>query len=239
MKLRRRSKKIKADEFPSLSLSDQDGEPIMTFPSEVVGPLRHMAARVSRAGSFPARLAMLSSLRQEGVTYLAQALATKMAYDMEATVCVVELNWQWPSGILSTISDNGGLAAVLTGEAKLEEAVILTGQPNLFLLPAGEMAVEKRSIFARSSLLKKTIEQLSEQFDHLLLDIPAVLASNDAIPLASFCTDACLVVRQGATSIEDARLALDDIDHLSILGVIMNQVHLKTPSMLLKLIPQY
>lgn len=239
MKLRRRSKKGRADEFPSLSLPNQDGEPILTFPSEVVGPLRHMVARASRTEVFPARLAMLSSLRQEGVTYLVQALATTMAHDMEATICAVELNWQWPSDTLSAVSDNGGLAAVLTGGAELEDVVVPTGLPNLFLLPVGEMAAETSSSFARSSLLKQTIEQLGEQFDHLLLDIPAILASNDAIPLASFCTDACLVVRQGATSVEDARLALDDIDHLSILGVIMNQVRLKTPSMLLKLIPQY
>ena len=239
MKLWSRSKKQTSEEYPALLLPDENGVPLMTFPSKVVAPLRHMVARAARNEPFPSRLAVMASLRQEGVTYLAHALATTMAHDMEATVCVIELNWQWPSNILSAVTDNGGLTAVLTNETKLDDAIIRTGLPNLALLPAGNMAIERRSSFARSSLLKETITQLSEQFDHLLLDIPAILASNDAIPLASLSADACLIVRQGVTAVEDARLALDDVDHLSILGVIMNQVHLYTPSKILRHIPQY
>lgn len=239
MKLWSRSKKQKPEEYPALVLPDQNGVPLITFPPKVVAPLRHMVARAARNDPFPSRLAVMASLREEGVTYLAHALATTMAHDMESTVCVVELNWQWPSGIFSAETESGGLTAVLTNETKLDDAIIRTGLPNLALLPAGKMAIERRSSFARSTLLKETITQLSEKFDYLLLDIPAILACNDAIPLASLSADACLVVRQGVTPVEDARLALDDVDHLSILGVIMNQVHLYTPSILLRHIPQY
>lgn len=239
MKIWHRLRKQKTEIDPVMTLLAEDGTPLMTFPSDVVAPLRHMVARAARNKPFPARLAMMASLRQEGVTYLAHALATTMAHDMEATVCVVELNWEWPSGVLLTASGNGGLTAVLTNETKLDDAIIRTRHPNLSLLSAGNMAAENRPGFARSSILKETIEQLGEKFDHLVLDIPSILACNDAIPLASLCTDACLVVRQGVTSVEDARLALDDVDHLPILGVIMNQVHLHTPSILLQHIPQY
>ncbi len=238
MKLRRRSKKQTDETSMSLSLSIQDDSPLMVFPAKVIGPLRHMLGRVTRKGAFPARLAMVSSLRQEGVTYLAHALAATMAHDLEATICVVELNWQWPSAELASVMRNGGLTAVLTGESELEDVIIPTSLPNLSLLPAGDMVEDDRASFARSSSLKQVIEKLSEQFDHLVLDIPAILASYDAIPLASLGSDACLVVHQGVTSIDDAKLALDDIDHLSLLGVIMNKVHLETPSMLLKIIPQ-
>jgi len=239
MKIWSRSKKQKDEVPPALLLPDQDGVPLMTFPSKVVAPLRHMVARAARNEPFPSRLAVMSSLRQEGVTYLTHALATTMAHDMEATVCVVDLNWHWPSEMLSSVIKNGGLTAVLTNKAKLDDTIIRTGLPNLALLPAGNMVVERRSSFARSSLLKETIAQLSEKFDHLVLDIPAILACNDVIPLASLSANACLVVRQGVTSVEDAKLALDDVDHLSILGVIMNQVHLYTPSIVLQHIPQY
>ena len=239
MKNWRRSKKQKDENFPAMILPNVDDTPLITFPSKVIAPLRHMVARTARSEPFPARLAMMASLRQEGASYLSLALATTMAHDMEETVCVVELNWQWPSEILLDVSKNGGLTAVLTNETELDDAIIRTGLPNLALLPAGNMAAEKRSSFARGTMLKKTIEELSEKFDHLVLDIPAILASNDAIPLASLSTASCLIVRQGATSVGDARLALADVDHLSILGVIMNQVHLYTPSIILRRVPQY
>ena len=239
MKIWRRSKKQKEGGIPALVLPDQSGTPLMTFPPKVVAPLRHMIARTARSEPLPERLAMMAALRQEGVSYLSLALATTIAHDMETTVCVVELNWQRPSEILASVSENGGLTAVLTKKLPLSEAITPTGLPNLSLLPAGNMDAEYHSSVARSSMLKKSIEQLSQQFDHLILDIPAILACDDAIPLASLSTASCLVVRQGVTSIEDARLALDDVDHLSILGVIMNQVHLYTPSLILQRVPQY
>jgi Mrp family chromosome partitioning ATPase len=206
----------------------------MSFPPRVVDPIRYMIARISRNAPFPERLTMMASLRQEGVTYLSRALATTMATDLEARICVVELNWWWPSDSFEA----PGLAAVLSGEVTLKEAIVPTGLSNLSLLPAGHSGVEKRSIFAHSLALQEVIEQLNQEYDHLILDLPAVRASTDAIPLSSLGTAACLVVRQGVTPIEDIRLALDDLDHLSILGVMMNQVHLNTPSFLLKYIPQ-
>ena len=71
-----------------------------------------------------------------------------------------------------------------------------------------------------------------------MLDIPAVSATNDAVPLASLGDACCLVVHQGVTPIEKVRSTLDEIDHLTVLGVIMNKTHNYTPSFLLNLIPQ-
>lgn len=230
----RRSKKRETETRPSIILPTAEGTPLIAFPPRVVDPIRYMVARISRNEPFPERLLMMASLRQEGVTYLTRALATTMATDLEARICAIELNWWWPSDSFET----PGLAAVLSGQITMKEAIVPTGLPNLSLLPAGNSGVEKRSMFARSLVLQEMIEQLSQEYDHLILDLPAVRASTDAIPLSSLGTAACLVVRQGVTSVEDARLALDDMDHLPVLGVMMNQVHFNTPSFLLKYIPQ-
>jgi Mrp family chromosome partitioning ATPase len=105
------------------------------------------------------------------------------------------------------------------------------------LVPAGELPIERRPVIARSQVLLQIMEQLSKEFDHLILDVPAVRATTDAVPLASLGDACCLVIRQGVTNAEDVRLALDEIDHLPILGVILNQVMLKTPKAILKFIP--
>ena len=116
--------------------------------------------------------------------------------------------------------------------------MIQTSLPNLQLLPAGELEIEQRPIMARSQGLKKLIDFLSDRYDHVLLDVPAVLATSDAIALASLAKHSCLIVRQGVTSVENVKLALDDIDHMEMMGVIMNQVKVYTPSFILKFIPQ-
>ncbi len=228
---------------PSLVLAgageQSESAPWLTFPGPVVRSYRHMLARLMRTEPLPARLALVSTLREEGVTYSSLALGTVLATDTAVSVCVVELNWYWPGQqALLTGVTSPGLAGVLAGTAVLDEALTPTHLPNLALLPAGEMEMEKRPFTARSQPLKECLDTLSQRYDHLLLDIPAVLATSDAIPLASLSNGSCLVVKQGVTSIENTKRALDDIAHLHVLGVILNQMVIKTPKLLLRYIPQ-
>jgi len=224
------------DSLP-LILPQRNGEPIHNFPGAVVDNLRHTITRIERNSPLPARLAIVSALREEGVTYLTQALAATLAHDMPVSVCVVDLNWWWPSTTTLVEEDNPGLAGMFTGEATLEDIIVPTNWPNMALVPAGHLPIERRPVIARSQMLVQIIEELSKEFDHLVLDVPAVRATTDAVPLASLGEACCLVIRQGVTTVEDVRLTLDEIDHLPILGVILNRVRLKTPRAILKFIP--
>lgn len=235
---RKKSKQQLTEPRPSLVLPHQDGSALMEFPIEVINSVRRLVARVGRDGAFPERLALTSALRQEGTTFISRALAATLAHDLGATVCAVELNWWWPSAWGTAVSPQHSLASVLSGQASLDEAILHTGWPNLAVLPAGQIAATRRSMLAHSSILREVIGELDARFDHLILDIPAILATNDAMPLASHASACALVVRQGVTSMENTKAALDDIGHLQMLGVIMNQVELATPAALLKYIPQ-
>lgn len=224
-------------QYNDLVLSSPEGTPWMTFPKSVITPLRRMVSLTNRDGDFPRRLALISSLRQEGVSYIARALGTTLAEDMEEKICVIELNWWWPSSTPEEIASTGGLAAVLSGELTLEEAVVKTSKRNLDILPAGNMPVEKRPPNARSSALHDLIDELSRRYEYLILDVPAITASPDAIPLASLGTACCLVIHQGATLVDEVRTALDDVDHLHLIGVVMNKNMSMIPSLLQKFLP--
>lgn len=242
MALFRRSKSksedIAADSMP-LDLPPAYGTEPINFSGKVVRSFRHMLTRMMRARPLPERIALVSALREEGVTYTSLALATTIASDWDKTVCVVELNWWWP-GMVDQVPEleSPGTAGVLMEGLTLDDVVVPTGLRNLFLLPAGEMDIEARPAAARSPALKNMIYELTHRYDHLILDIPAVLSTTDAIPLASLGNGCCVIVRQGVTSIQNVRQALDDLDHLPMLGVIMNQVQVHTPSLLLRFIPQ-
>jgi Mrp family chromosome partitioning ATPase len=240
--LNRRSKQPEQDETAqaSLVMAAADQTPLEVYPEDVVSNLRHMMTRLRRDGELPERLTMAAALRQEGVSYISRALATVIANDLGVKIGVIELNWWWPSEITAEFYGRyeSGLAAAVSGSAKPEEVILPTGQPNLFLVPAGTVAREKRPIVSRSEALSETITSLSENFDHVILDVPAILATSDAIPLASLGTACCMVVHQGVTGVGDARRALDEIDHLPVLGVVMNQVSIATPEWILRLIPE-
>ena len=243
----RKGKKNKlADEsqLPPLVLTDTEEHPLVTLPSDVVIDLRQMITRIGREENLPKRLAVVAALRGEGVSFIARGLAITMAHDLAANVCLVEFNW-WASDH-SFLKDNpnienansGGLAAVLEGEAELDDVLLETGYENLWILPSGEMAKQDRPVMARSRKLKELITELSSRFDHLVLDSPAVRFTSDAVPLASLGTACCVVIRQGVTPVNDVRQALDEIDHLPMVGVVLNNAKTATPSFITKLIPQ-
>lgn len=258
-----RKRRSSEDSYGSpLRLRSADGSPLYTFSSEVASIFRHMMTSMSCNDALPARLSVISALRGEGVTYTTLALATTIASDTAARVCAVELNW-WSPGMRAQLDQPNaadgkqkrpkrkannqeapvssalpGLSDVLAGSATLNDALIQTDLPNLSLLPAGSVPVEQRPMAARSAALRTCIDELGRQFDQLVLDIPAILATSDAIALASLGGGCCLVVRQGVTSTGQVQSALDDVKHLRMLGVVLNQVDIKTPRWIRNLIPQ-
>jgi hypothetical protein len=275
MALFRKQKKAPRGAENALTLRTTDGAPLYTFPGSVVNSMRHLETTLMYKGTLPARIAMVAALRQEGVTYTTLALATTLAYDLAARICVVELNW-WSPGVITEpppeneapevnsrklrrakrrrdnsstsnteseaataqASDTTGLAAVLMGNTTLDEALIQTALPNLMLLPAGNLSPAQRPAMARHDTLKACIKQLSRRFDHILLDVPAILGTSDAIALASLSTACCVVIRQGVTPVSQVHRALDDVKHLSMLGVILNQARMSLPNWVGAFVPQ-
>jgi Mrp family chromosome partitioning ATPase len=219
-----------AQQNTSFDLLTAAGSPAYSFPVNVIDNLRYLIARIQRTQPFPTRLALASALRGEGVTYLTYALGTTLAHDRPSQVCVVDLNWHWPGQSPFASQVNLGLAGVLSGEAALEDVITPTSLANLWVLPAGRLEADKRALVAGSAVLHQQIEQISQRFDHLIIDLPAVLSTSDSITLAALSTAMCLVIKQGVTNDSDVRAALDVISHLPILGTILNQVSYHAPA---------
>ncbi len=237
MKLLRQRKNKEGVAMPDLILPMGDGTPVYQFPDTTIDNMRALINRIKRNGEFPQRLAIVSALRQEGVTYISRALATTLAHDTTQKVCIVDVNWWWPSPTDMVAVDNPGLAGIISGEATLEEVIAPSGWSNLVMVPAGSTQRQLRPVMARSNALKELLDELASQYDHLILDIPAIQSTSDAIPLASLADACCVVVQQGVTTMEDIGLALDEIAHIKMLGVILNRVKLNTPEKILKYIP--
>ena len=262
--LRRKSDKQITIDSPSLPGASTTEPGLTTFSPGIVNNLRRLTTHLAYQGHLPDRIAMVAALRGEGVTYTTLALATTLASDLNARVCAVELNWQSPgmqahlakpgetdlrrrkffhrrktvAVVPDTTNRSPGLSGILTGVATLEDALIPTILPNLVLLPAGSLPEWRRPAIARGAELKECINYLSRIFDHVLLDIPAVLSSSDAIALASLGSACCVVIRQGVTPINTVRLALDDIKHIPMLGVVLNQVRIHSPNWMSTFLPQ-
>ena len=206
------------------------GRTSITVPEEMIQPLRHMTTHLNRQSTLPSKIAVGAALRQEGVSSLAIGLGALLAHDTGQTVCVVDLNWWWPSGLLQTLGNHGeGLVGVVRGNTRWSSSLIRTNLPNLTILPAGSLPIEERPVVARSATLKTIVTEMTGVIDHLILDVPAILATSDAVPLASLSDACCLVAYQGVTTSGTVKRAIKEIDHLPMLGLLMNRAKVSTP----------
>jgi Mrp family chromosome partitioning ATPase len=261
--LKRRKKHQEIDLDQVLTVRAADGALQRTFDADVIQSFRYMSTELTLNSDLPQRVAVIAALRGEGVTHTAVALGATLANDTGASVCVVELNW-WSPGQITlldpgaiaeaarakrrkktdppppapALADHPGLAKVITGEASLDAAIIHSDRPNFDLLPAGDLPVAKRPAMARGAALRELLDQLAARYDHLILDVPAVRTTSDAIVLASLANACIVVTRQGATSTTSVQQALDDVKSLTMLGVVLNKVSIKTPSWIRALVPQ-
>ena len=223
----------------SLQLKTASNVAIVTYPQSTIQPLRSMLTRMISHKTLPQCISVVSALRGEGVTYNTFAMASTLANDTTYNTCVVDLNWWWPNEQSRKIRGSSeGVVGLLNGDLSLDEALIPTSFPNLTILPAGVLATDQQPIFVGGQGPRDLIEDLKDRFDCLLLDVPAILATNDAIPLASLGDACCMVVCQGTSTTALIKRALREISHVPTLGVLMNQSKVATPNWVQKWLPE-
>jgi Mrp family chromosome partitioning ATPase len=82
---------------------------------------------------------------------------------------------------------------------------------------------------AGSRRLETVINAVAERFDHVLLDLPPVLASSDAITLSQLADTYAIVVHQGVTSANQVEAAIEELRGQEALGVILNRYDTHIP----------
>jgi succinoglycan biosynthesis transport protein ExoP len=128
------------------------------------------------------------------------------------------------------------LADAIENDAPLDDIIINTSNPRLSMIQAGAVPVARRPALAQGRPLASLLDQLDERFDHVLLDLPPVLASSDAMNLSQLADAYVLVVRQGSTSEGQVEAALDELQGGETLGVILNRFDSNIPRRLRRLV---
>jgi capsular exopolysaccharide synthesis family protein len=114
-----------------------------------------------------------------------------------------------------------GLAKILEGECSYESAILSTDVPNLYVLPAGNVATPPPELFSRPTW-KDFIGWCSESFKMVLIDSPPTLNLSDFELIAAPCEGVALVVRPRKTMREDLMKTWSRIDRKKFVGFIFN-----------------
>jgi len=174
-------------------------------------------------------MAVTSPGHGEGKSTTSICLGITMAMDGKR-VLVIDADFRRPS-LYRWIDVNSdlGLSYVLAGEATVEEAIIPTGLPNLFCLPAGPMP-KNPSEFLNSRASHEMLAMLSKSYDMIILDCPPCAGLSDMQVVSRLVDGVLLVISVDATLKKrlDEGVNLLARVHAPLLGYVINQFRINT-----------
>lgn len=170
-------------------------------------------ARESVAGKGAAngqRILICSPHPGEGKTFCAVNLALSIAAERDSEVVLVDADFAKPS-ILSVLRMPGGpglMDALADPKVKIEDCVLGTDIPGLWVLPAGNRT-NSDSEYLSSSRAGDVLARLTQGVPNriVIFDSPPALAASPAAELAKYVGQALIVVRAdrtGQSALEDA-----------------------------------
>ena len=119
-----------------------------------------------------------------------------------------------------------GLTEYLAGQSTLEQCIVHSDTVNhLDFLPRGKNH-NHASEMLNSDRFSELLEQLSEQYDHIIIDTPPILAVTDGIIISQFAGVNLVVARYAKTQMRELELAINRFEQAGskVNGVILNDV---------------
>ncbi|HLV85623.1 MAG TPA: polysaccharide biosynthesis tyrosine autokinase [Candidatus Sulfotelmatobacter sp.] len=186
---------------------------------------------LSSLGSPPKVIMVTSALPQEGKTTTSINCAVVLA-QKGVRVLLIDADLRRPS-IHKTLGmgPRSGLSNVLTGSSTLEQTITRTTVlPNLYVLPAGTPPPNPAELLA-SPNMREVLNELSKEYDHIVVDTPPSLSVTDAVVLSPRADAVVLVIRSGQTTKQALRRSRDILAQVNakVVGVLLNAVDLSSP----------
>ena len=173
-------------------------------------------------------IAVTSSQPLEGKTTTACNLAVALALG-GSRVMLIDADMRRP-GLHRTmgLQNEIGLSHVLTGQARVREAVQRTSEPNLYVMTAGRTPPNPSELLSSSRMQNLIANLRSGPFDWVIIDTPPVLAVTDAVIIAPYVSGLVFVVGSEMTRRAHAERAIQTIQSgkPNIIGAVLNRVDL-------------
>lgn len=123
------------------------------------------------------------------------------------------------------VSAEVGVAQVIVDEAPLSQAIKVTAQPNLDILPCGPRPNNPAELLS-SPRFRELLAELRSMYDFVIVDTPPLLAVTDPATVAP-CVDGVLVtIRLSKSGRPNAKRAIDQVTAVGgrVIGIVVNGV---------------
>ncbi len=169
------------------------------------------ALRFSTDAGMPKVLYVTSTQPTEGKSSTALAVAQNCAR-REQSVLLIDGDLRKPA--FRAANDRVGLSKLLTTEDSIDEHVVLTQHPGLWLLPSGPVPPNPADLLS-TGRMRKVIGEATERFDLIVIDGPPTLGLADSPLLSAAASTILFVVESGKTR---TRAAIEALNRLEATG---------------------
>lgn len=174
------------------------------------------------------RFCITSATAGEGKSITLLNLAISIA-EAGQKVLLIDADLRRPAlGRLLVEKAAPGLSNVLAGQAEAKESIRTELYPNLDVLLSGDIPPNPSEILS-SEKMQELIEQMSQEYDYILVDTPPVGVVSDACIVANLLDGVLMLVWQGRTKKDAVRQAVNNLQltGAKVLGFVLNGVVLE------------
>ena len=118
-----------------------------------------------------------------------------------------------------------GLTELLNGQQSLDTVIRHTEVPGLSVISRGKSPANPSELLS-SNQFKNLLEQISEKFDHVIIDTPPVLAVTDGIIISQYTGVNLVIARYAKTQMKELKLTLNRFEQagVKVNGFILNDI---------------
>jgi tyrosine-protein kinase Etk/Wzc len=118
-----------------------------------------------------------------------------------------------------------GLTELLNGQQSLDSVIRPTEVPGLSVISRGKSPANPSELLS-SNQFKNLLEQMSEKFDHVIIDTPPVLAVTDGIIISQYTGVNLVIARYAKTQMKELELTLNRFEQagVKVNGFILNDI---------------
>jgi Mrp family chromosome partitioning ATPase len=155
-----------------------------------------------------------------------------LANDLDAKVCLISVGRSPKRRPGAQPETTPGLFDVIAHDIPLEDALQPTADVRLQVLDIGARDAAVIGQIARNPKMVTVFEELEKHFDHIILDVPPILAGSEGLALLRHAYSYILVVKHGSTPLSHVQHTAEELKSIPCLGVVINQFSTRIPSRL-------
>ena len=161
-----------------------------------------------------------------GKSFISVNLATILAQSGKRVLLIdADMRRGYMHQYFKNANNQYGLATFLNGQSTIEQIIQKSEVVNLDFIARGKSPSNPSELLSTETFAK-FIEEVSQRYDHIIIDTPPVLAVTDSVIISQFSGVNLVVARYAKSQMKELELVVNRFDQVGVKvnGLILNDV---------------